>query len=246
MTATAISITDISKSFGREQVLTGLSLALEKGAYLGLIGKNGAGKTTLIKSILDFIALDAGCISIFGRSSLQTEARDKLAYLPEKFIPPYYLSGQDFLEYMLRLYRQPYEPTRLENILGMLDLDLAALKKPVREFSKGMAQKLGLAACLLSNKALLILDEPMSGLDPKARAYLKRYLLKLKARGQTLFFSTHMLADVEALCDCVAILHDGNIQFMGSPAQCCETFASDDFEEAYLRCIGAAEDVPLR
>ena len=239
MTDTAIAITNISKSFGREQVLSGLSLAVKKGAYLGLIGKNGAGKTTLIKSILDFIALDSGSISIFGRPYLQTEARGSLAYLPERFTPPYYLSGQDFLEYMLRLYRQTYQPDVVENILITLDLEVAALKKPVRDFSTGMAQKLGLAACLLSKRQLLILDEPMSGLDPKARAHLKRHLLQLKRHGKTVFFSTHMLADAEALCDSVAILHDGNIKFMGSPLQCCETFARDDFEAAYLQCIGS-------
>jgi ABC-2 type transport system ATP-binding protein len=101
-----------------------------------------------------------------------------------------------------------------------------------------MSQKIGLAACLLSNKDFLVLDEPMSGLDPKARAYLKRYLRSLKDQGKTLFFSTHMLNDVEMICDKVAILHEGKLQFVGSPSDCCTRYETNDFEQAYLRCVG--------
>ncbi len=101
-----------------------------------------------------------------------------------------------------------------------------------------MAQKLGLIACLLSNKQLLLFDEPMSGLDPRARAYLKQYLLELKQKGKTLFFSTHLLVDVEALCDRVAILHQGEIRFIGTPEECCNHYEREDLEQAYLACVG--------
>jgi len=114
----------------------------------------------------------------------------------------------------------------------------------VRTYSKGMAQKLGLATCFLSRRDLLVLDEPMSGLDPKARALFKAYLLNAKHSGQTLFFTTHLLNDVESLCDRLAILHQGEVRFIGSPQDCCRTFAADNLERAYLQAI-ATDPSPL-
>ena len=105
-------------------------------------------------------------------------------------------------------------------MLRLLDLEASALDKPTARLSKGMVQKLGLAACLLSGKRLLVMDEPMSGLDPRTRIYLQRHLLELKRQGYTCFFSTHLLADVEKLCDRMAILHQGKIRYAGSPAAC--------------------------
>ena len=239
MADAVVVFSEVKKSYGEQKILTGIDLKLGLGEFQGLVGVNGAGKTTLIKCMLDFTSIDSGSISIFGQTHILTAARENLAYLPERFTPPYYLSGQDFLEYSSKLYQQEYDPNRVKQILSTLDLELSALSKPVRQFSKGMSQKLGLAACLLSNRDLMIMDEPMSGLDPKARAYLKSYLLVLKQENRTLFFSTHMLFDVEAVCDKVAILHSSNIQFVGSPAECCDKFNTHDFEQAYLRCVGA-------
>ena len=108
---------------------------------------------------------------------------------------------------------------------------------PVRSYSKGMTQKLGLAACFLARKDLYVLDEPMSGLDPKARALLKARLQDLRARGCTLFFSSHALADVEEICDRMASLHDGHLRFVGSPAECRRRYEADSLEQAYMRCI---------
>lgn len=233
----AIAFTDVVKSYSGREVLSGISLQIGQGEFTGLVGVNGAGKTTIIKCLLDFISFDSGSITIYEHDSRLTQARREVAYLPEKFNPPYYLTGRDFLDYMSRLYRVPYDQERVEEMLGVLDLELPILSKPVRHLSKGMSQKLGLAACLLGGKELLVMDEPMSGLDPRSRAYLKQHLLELKANKQTLFFSTHLLNDVEALCDKVAILHAGRIRFTGTPLQCCEHYATDDFEQAYLSCI---------
>ena len=237
MTTPAISIEGVHKRYGSLDVLDDINITVNTGEFFGLVGVNGAGKTTLIKCLLDFARADAGAISLFGMPHSEPRSRAALAYLPEKFTPPYYLGGVDFLHYMAELFGITLSPALLDALLPVADLEYAALRKPVRQLSKGTAQKLGILACLSSNRPLMIMDEPMSGLDPKVRARLKRHLLELKATGRTLFFSTHLLHDVETLCDRVAILHGGRVRFTGSPAQCCREFDSADFEQAYLRCV---------
>jgi ABC-2 type transport system ATP-binding protein len=238
MTETALNIEQLNQHYGKHAVLTDINLSVNQGEYIGLVGVNGAGKTTLIKSVLDFISINIGKIEIFGQSHRETSSRQSLSFLPEKFLPPYYLTGKDFLSYMAELNQVQLKDKEIEDIFKVLDLDISALKKSVRQFSKGMAQKLGLASCFLSQKPMLILDEPMSGLDPKARAYLKRHLIKLKETGTTLFFSTHLLADVESICDRIVVLHNGKICFNGSPSECCDQFQTNTLEDAYLKCIG--------
>ncbi|MCC6534030.1 MAG: ABC transporter ATP-binding protein [Burkholderiales bacterium] len=239
MTA-ALSFQHVSKTFGRHVALADFTLEVEAGELFGLVGVNGAGKTTLIKCLLDFARLDGGRIEIFGSGAQHTEARRSLAYLPERFLPPYYLTGKDFLRYMLSLHRSAFALDRAEAMFQALDLDRRALELPVRSFSKGMTQKLGLAACLLSDKRLYVLDEPTSGLDPKARALLKRQLAALRAGGRTLFITSHLLADVEQLCDRMAVLHGGTIRFVGTPQALLATAGSHDLEQAFLRCIETA------
>lgn len=233
----AILLRDVKKRYGAHEVLRGITLSLEWGECLALVGMNGAGKTTLIKCLMDFSWPDSGEIRIRGVSNREPASRAGLACLPEKFTPPYYLNGHDFLRYMSGLYETEFSDARRDELLSVLDLPAEALGRPVRQLSKGMGQKLGLLAMLLSDRPLLVMDEPMSGLDPRVRAYLKRYLLSLKGPGRAMFFSTHLLPDVEALCDRVAILHNGRLAFVGTPAECCRAYGTEDFEEAYLRCI---------
>ncbi len=237
MTAYALQFQNIVKRYEKKEVLKGIDLSIERGEFFGLVGMNGAGKTTLIKCLLDFCAADAGTISIFGNSNRITRSRAPLAFLPERFMPPYYLTGADFLKYTLKLQSLPYHASDAEAMLQALDLEASALAKPVRSYSKGMTQKLGLASCFLARKDLYVLDEPMSGLDPKARSLLKARLQDLRARGCTLFFSSHALADVEEICDRMAILHDGQLRFTGSPAECKQHFEADTLEQAYMKCI---------
>ena len=125
--------------------------------------------------------------------------------------------------------------------MDILDLEIAELDKLAVRLSKGTARKLGLAACLLSGKRLLVMDEPMSGLDPRARASLQTHLLELKRQGVTCFFTTHLLADVEKLCDSMAILHRGGIRYVGSPGACRRHFNAVDLEQAFLRCVEAID-----
>ncbi|NKB36389.1 MAG: ATP-binding cassette domain-containing protein [Gammaproteobacteria bacterium] len=236
--SSALSITNLSKHYGSHKILSDINLEITEGEFFGLVGINGAGKTTLIKCLLDFTEVDSGSIAIFGKQHTANQSRRNLSFLPEKFVPPYYLSAKDFLVYMHELHGSDYDQEKVDELLRTLDFDPVNIDKSVGQLSKGMSQKIGLAACLLSGKELLLLDEPMSGLDPRARAYLKKYLLERKEEGKTLFFSTHMLNDVEALCDKVAILHGGEIRFAGSPAQCCRDYKTNDFEQAYLACVG--------
>jgi len=239
-TTPALLFSGVTKIFGTTAALEDISLEIARGELFGLVGGNGAGKTTLIKCMLDFAEADSGAIEIFGTSHRAAAARREIAFLPERFNPPYYLTGRDFLRYMAQLHRVPYDEERVARIFERLDLDLDALTKPARTYSKGMTQKLGLAACLMSGKSLQVLDEPTSGLDPKARALLKRELANLKAAGRTVFFSSHALADVEEICDHMAVLHGGRLRFSGTPGELKARYAKSGLEEAFLECIADA------
>ena len=239
MTAVALRFTDVVKNFGRARALRQVTFDVSEGEFFGLVGVNGAGKTTLLKCLLDFCNISDGRIEIFGTPHHLTAARERLAFLPERFNPPYYLTGEDFIRYVLAMQSTRYDRGEAERMFKAFDLAASALRLPVRAYSKGMTQKLGLAACLLSNKDLYILDEPASGLDPRAHALLKARLDALKRAGRTVFFTSHALADVAALCDRVAVIHDGSVRFAGTPAQLCAQYAADDLEHAFLRCIDA-------
>lgn len=232
-----LHIDHLAKSYGKQPVLRGVSLDLQPGESFGLVGMNGAGKTTLIKCVLDFCNADGGSIAIAGLPHQAPHARKPIAYLPESFMPPYYLTGREFVKYILELRGQVYSDEATRDMFNALDIDPTSLAKPARTYSKGMTQKLGLAACFLSDASLFILDEPMSGLDPKARALVKRQLAARKQEGKTLFFSSHVLADVEELCDRMGILHGGELRFTGAPAECRAYFAASTLEDAYLSCI---------
>ncbi|MFT5393407.1 MAG: ABC-2 type transport system ATP-binding protein [Gammaproteobacteria bacterium] len=233
----AVRFDAVSKAYPSQTVLREFSLDVHQGEFFGLVGVNGAGKTTAMKCLLDFVRPARGTISVFGLSSLETRARARVAYLPERFLPPYHLTGSAFLGYIGRLYGVALSSQRIEQACAAVDLDVAALNRTARTYSKGMAQKLGLVGCFLSDRDLLVLDEPMSGLDPKARVLVKRKLHDLKRNGTTVVFSTHMLFDVEELCDRMGVLDEGWLKFVGAPGECTERFAAATLEEAYLACI---------
>jgi ABC-2 type transport system ATP-binding protein len=236
----ALSFRAVSKGFGDTPALDRVTFNVNRRELFGLVGGNGAGKTTLIKCMLDFCVAEAGDIRIFGASSHLTAARSGVAFLPERFSPPYHLTGRDFLRYMAELHGRSYQEELVQHAFEELDLEISALKRPARTYSKGMTQKLGLAACVLSGKPLQILDEPTSGLDPKARALLKRRLRRFIAEDTTVFFTSHALADVEEICDRMAVLHAGRVRFVGTPGALKAKYASDDLESAFLACIEEA------
>ena len=234
----ALVCRDVGKRHGHIWVLSGVSFALAPGEVVGLAGLNGAGKSTLLRSILNLSRLDRGDIRLFGREHTAPHARAGLAYLPERFSPPYYLTGGDFIRSLLRLQKTPWDPDAARAALTAMDLDAGVWHKPVKSLSKGMTQKLGLAACFLAAKPLTILDEPASGLDPRARAALKAQLIRARAEGRGVLLSSHALNDVAGLCDRMLILHQGRLRFAGTPTALLARTGADDLEGAFLAAIG--------
>ena len=241
----AVELREVCKQFAGTRVLNGASFAVQAGETFALVGINGAGKTTCIKSILDFTSVDSGDIRIGGINHRNPKARSPVFFLPERFVPPGFMTGHDYLRHACRLHGQPYSEETVRTTVDALELGREALARPVRTFSKGMAQKLGLAAAFASGRPLLVLDEPMSGLDPKARILVKRQLAAERDAGRTVFLTTHMLIDVQALCDRMAVLHDGRAVFEGSPEACAAGYGGGDLENAFLNCL-EAESAPVR
>jgi ABC-2 type transport system ATP-binding protein len=233
----AVRVSALAKRYGAVAALAGVDLDVPGGETFGLVGANGAGKTTLIRCLLDLCAADAGEAEIFGVPARQPRARARLAYLPERFMPPHYLRCGEFLQAAAALAGAPYDAQRSARLLAELELDAASLARPVRSLSKGMAQKLGLAGCFLVERDLYVLDEPMSGLDPAARVAVKSVLRRLGGEGRTLIFTSHVLADVEELCSTIAVLDHGRLRFRGAPAELRARYAEKDLEHAYMRCI---------
>jgi ABC-2 type transport system ATP-binding protein len=235
--APALRITALAKRYGQRAALSRVALDVAPGEAFGLVGANGAGKTTLIKCILDLVAADAGSIAIFGVESKDPASRRRLAYLPERFNPPHYLRGREFLAMMCALGGERCDETRVLKLLEELQLERGALEQQARTLSKGTTQKLGLAGALVVPRDLYLLDEPMSGLDPAARVAVKSVLRRLAAEGRTLFFTSHLLADVDELCASIAVLDAGQVRWRGTPAALCERYAEHSLERAFMKCI---------
>ena len=240
----ALRAEGLVKCFGARRVLDGVGLDIAPGIAAGLVGANGAGKTTFIKCVLDLCAADGGRVEIFGIDGRQAAARARLAYLPERFSPPYYLLGREFLAMTLALAGARYVAGHAEAMAAELELDPQALARPVRQLSKGMTQKLGLAGCFLQDRALYVLDEPMSGLDPAGRLAVKAVLARLHGAGRALFFTSHVLPDVEQLCSTIAVLDGGRLRFRGAPAELRGRYGESDLERAFLKCIRSDADAP--
>jgi len=213
-----IEIVNLSKSYrGRRAklvvALTDLNLSVAAGEVFGFLGPNGAGKSTTIKSLVGQIRPTAGIARLFGQPTGTADARLQIGYLPEN--PTFYdfLTAQEYLDMVGRVFGMPIEviARESERVLDLMALTNAA-RRPIRGYSKGMVQRLGIAQALLHDPDLLIFDEPMSGLDPVGRALVKQIMIDLKQQGKTIFFSTHVIADVEAVCDRVGIIAAGRMQ----------------------------------
>jgi ABC-type multidrug transport system ATPase subunit len=233
----AVRIEALVKRYGALVALDNLDLSIAQREAFGLVGANGAGKTTLIRCLLDLTACDQGRIEIFGVAARAAPSRVRLSYLPERFMPPHYLTGGEFLRALAALGRASHDEARNGALAAELGLEPAALKRPVRTLSKGMTQRLGLAAALSLERELYVLDEPMSGLDPAARVAVKSVLSRLSREGRTLFLTSHVLGDVDELCSSIAVLERARLRFRGSPRTLCERYGESTLERAFMRCI---------
>lgn len=234
-----LDCTNITKRYGQNLVLDNISLSLPQGQIFGLIGLNGVGKTTLIKIILDLSRADRGEVLLFGERSTSASTRRQISYLPERFQPSRYLRGMEYLALCLSYYGKTLDTELARNEAVALDLAPEALERKVGSYSKGMGQKLGLMGAFMAGAPFLILDEPMSGLDPRARIMLKKRLLKERADGKTVFFSSHILSDIDEICDQIGIINQGRIVFSGTPGMFKERYPSGTLEQAFLQSIAA-------
>ncbi len=234
----ALDVSNVSYSVPGLEILTQLDLAVDECRYYALAGVNGAGKSTLIKLILDLIRpAPGGDIRVFGMDNQNRNCRDQLAYLPEKFDVKKNITGRQYLDFIAAVYRQQPGRDRIASLAERLDFPPDRLDSRVGGYSKGMVQKLGLVSCFMLDRRLLILDEPLSGLDPRARYRFKQLMREERSAERTVLYSTHLLADAEDLCDQFGILHDGEMKYQGTPADCIHHYQADSLEQAYMNCI---------
>ncbi|MFH1417823.1 MAG: ABC transporter ATP-binding protein [Planctomycetota bacterium] len=215
-----ISLTKVFQDFwGRDKVLAvdNLDLDIYPGEIYGLLGPNGSGKTTTIKMLLGLLYPTSGAARIFGKPPTDTMVKARVGFMPEESYLYRYLNAEETLNYYGRLFKlDPYERRRrTEQLIEMVGLKRAA-KRPVGTYSKGMARRIGLAQALINDPDLLILDEPTTGLDPIGTRQIKDVIKTLGGRGKTVLLCSHLLADVEDVCDRVAIMYGGRRQALGS------------------------------
>ena len=199
----------------------------------------GLSAAIFLKALLDLVAIDSGHIALDGAPHNNKQPRTGLAYLPERFKPPAFLSGRRYIETVTRLAGIALSERQLLEQCAALALDTDLLNASIATYSKGTAQKLGLLASIICGQRLLVLDEPMSGLDTQSRALLKTRLAMAKAAGVTVLMSTHLLSDAETLCDRIGVIVRGSMRFVGSSDEFIERYRASNLEMAYLSCVAA-------
>jgi ABC-2 type transport system ATP-binding protein len=213
------ALTKVFRDFWRRpkvRAVDGLTLSVARGEVFGLLGPNGSGKSTTIKMLLGLLHPTSGSARILGRSPDDLAARRRIGYLPEESHLYRHLTARETLDFYARLFSLPAAERRrrCDQLLDMAGLARAA-DRPVGEFSKGMARRIGLAQALINDPDLVILDEPTAGLDPVGCRQVKDLMLALAQRGKTVLLCTHLLADVEDVCDRIAILYNGRLRACG-------------------------------
>lgn len=225
-----IEITEISKTYdGTNNVVDELSLSVPTGSVFGFLGPNGAGKTTTIKMLVGINRPDSGSISLGDQDPSLSSTREKIGFMPEE--PNFYnqLTGLEFLQFSNSLFKENRKKndTELGEILQRTGIYEARDRK-IKTYSKGMKQRLGFAQSLINDPEYIFLDEPLEGLDPIGRRELKTAIENIKEERKTIFFNSHILADVETLCDQIGIIHRGRLIYSGSVNQFRENMSLED------------------
>ena len=213
------NLTKVYRDFwGREKVraLKSLDLEVRRGEVFGLLGPNGSGKTTTIKLLLGLLFPTSGEALVFGRSAADVEKNERIGFLPEESYLYRFLNAEETLDFYGRLFDMPaaMRKLRVNELIQMVGLNWAR-RRQLKEYSKGMTRRIGLAQALINDPELIILDEPTSGLDPIGTREIKDLILHLKNKGKTVVMCSHLLADVQDVCDRIGILHKGELRELG-------------------------------
>ncbi len=234
----AIEVKNLSKEYGvkkkKVHVVKNISFNVAVGSVFGFIGPNGAGKTSTIKMIVGLSHPTSGVVTILHDSPFSMDVKKKIGFMPESPQFYQYLTGEEFLLMTADLFGITNKRQKVHQTLKDVDL-LHGAHKRIRTYSKGMLQRLGLAQAMINDPELLLLDEPLDGLDPLGRAEVKKIITSLKAQGKTIFINTHILGDVEEICDSVAIIDQGEIIATGSPKEI--SVGYKDLEDAFVSII---------
>lgn len=233
-----IQAEDLHVIYDRKEVLTGLNLSVVPGEIFGFLGPNGAGKSTTIKTLLGFIFPSKGSVYVFGKDPCCVSVKSKIGYLPEEATYYKYLKPGEILDFYGRIFgiAGNVRRQRIEKLLALVGLEKDT-HKTLDKYSKGMCQKLGLAQALINDPDLLILDEPMTGLDPLARMDLRKILEDLKSQGKTIFFSSHELSEVELVCDAICIVREGKVVKSGRVDDVIRQSSDGGLEKFFLDTI---------
>ncbi len=209
-------LNDVSRSFGPVKAVENLTLSLGKGEVTGFLGTNGAGKTTTIKMLIGLIRPTSGTVRLFGGDPSDAASRVRIGYMPEIAYYYPYLNVRELLSFYGGVCGMDKKTVRSRTDELLEEVELADVaKRPLKEYSKGMLQRAGIAQALLNDPDLLILDEPFTGLDPLARIHFRELLKRLRGKGKSIFFSSHELGETELLCDNVAIMKQGHCIYHG-------------------------------
>ncbi len=221
-----------------KQAVKGLNLEVYPGEVFGFLGPNGAGKTTTMNVLLGFVNPTAGAAYVFGVNVRQPIARQRIGYLPELTYYYKFLTAEELLRFYCKVFRvpKPEVQDRIDAVIKLVELE-EARHRPIKTYSKGMQQRVGLAQALINNPDLLVLDEPTSGLDPLGRMKVREIIQCLKQQGKTVFFSSHELGEVETICDRVAILNQGELMAEGRVDDLVRQHQCGNLEQVFLKII---------
>lgn len=233
-----LELKDVTVKYGFSKAIDAVSFEVRKGMALGLIGANGAGKTTSIRALLGMLKVHHGSVEIFGETKLSPNSMLRIGFAPEDASPPEYLSAEEYLGFLAK-YKLPDKSTRapqIKDLLSWFDLDPG---KTIRKYSKGMKRRLVLAQAFLGSPELIILDEPLNGLDPIMIQKLREKLIQCRNAGMSILYSSHILSELESSCTDVVMMHKGKVVLKNSVPNLVSQYGS--VEKAFASQIGGAQ-----